>query len=160
MRAEGARLTVRHGPGPEFEIAWRAWKQYQPLTQGDDADDYRLDGVRLGAPPDWSWTPHRLPCGACYRGYVGGVEATARCQRCGGSGVRLAVTWECRPSDLLPAAAPDATRPRCTECGGPGYVVRDRYRTTCRACDGTGFEDEAARQREAERAWRGEEPLY
>lgn len=117
MRAEGARLTVRHGTGPEFEIAWRAWKQYDSLTQGDAADVYHLDGVRVGAPPEWSWTPHALPCVPCEgtgrRQWPESARRTkAMFSACGGSGRRLAVTWDAAPSSLLPAAGAEFPSPR------------------------------------------------
>jgi hypothetical protein len=88
MRAEGARLTARlRGAGQSFDtvLCGAGVVMYpalfdSPFVPGDPADEYRLDGVRVGAPPGWSWTPHALP------------------------GDRLAVTWQCAPSSLLPAA--------------------------------------------------------
>jgi hypothetical protein len=147
-RAEGPRLTFRYRGGPESELPREAFRNSdgRRLVPGDLNDEYYLDGVRLGAPPDWSWTPHALPCGKCEgtgkwcrpKRCPPGVHA---CEDCGGSGERLVVTWDAAPSSLLPA----------TEQAAPEFHARQPTEEELRW--------ELARMR-AERAWRREEPLY
>jgi hypothetical protein len=104
MRAEGARLTVQPDGEVEQEFG-AALKLYDGLRVANRDAVYRLDGARVGAPPGWEWTPHALPGG------------------------RLAITWECRPSDLLPAAgaetpAGDLSAAAARARGGPPPVPR------------------------------------